>query len=311
MQLKSKWLFLAVLLFILVVVYLVPSPEKSFDELSAEVPESQNLLYQGFKNQIVPRHLIVDGLSWEYIVSGPEKEAILFLHGMTGAYDIWWQQILELRSDYKIISITYPAADSLEELSQGIIAILDAEAVPKVNIVGTSLGGYLAQYFVSQYPDRIIRAVFSNTFPPNDILRKENALIGTALPFLPEWTIMQTLQGSITDRIYPASGQDPFTKAYLLALTSGRISKAQFVSRYHAVVESFTPPNPFKHGIEVMIIESDNDPLVEEALRSQLRQTYPYAQVYRFTNAGHFPYLNRWSDFNALLLQFLKLPPIE
>ena len=311
MRMKLRWIIPTILLIILAVVYLIPTPVKLFDDLASDVPEGQQLQFQGFKNQYTPHNLMVDGKSWEYIVAGPDKEAILFLHGMTGAYDIWWQQILALRSDFKIISVTYPDAGSLEELSRGIIAILDSEAIATANVVGTSLGGYLAQYLVANYPERINRAVFSNTFPPNDILRKDNALVGTALPFLPEWAIMRTLQGSVTDKIYPASRNDPFTKAYLLSLTSGRISKNQFVSRYRAVIESFTPPNPLEHGIEVMIIESDNDPLVNEALRSQLRRTYPYAQIYMLSNAGHFPYLNRWSDFNDILRQFLKLPPIN
>ena len=306
-----KWLIPVVILVILVIVYIIPPPHKTFSELSVDVPDSQKALYQGFINQFAPHSLIVDGLAWEYITMGPQKEAVLFLHGMTGAYDIWWQQMLELRSNYKLISVTYPPTGSLEKLSQGIIAILDAENVPEVNIVGTSLGGYLAQYLMLNYPERIIRVVLSNTFPPNDLIRQENAWVGTALPFLPEWIIMKTLQGSITDNVVPASGEDPFTQAYLLALISGRISKAQFVSRYRAVVETFDIPDPLQQGIEVMIIESDNDPLVAESLRLQLRQTYPYAHVYRFTNAGHFPYLNRWNEYDTLLLKFLKLPPIE
>jgi maspardin len=311
MRSKLKWIIPFTLLVILVAVYLFPLPRQSFDELSADVPERQRLEYQGFKNQFTPHRLVVDGVTWEYIAAGPDREAILFLHGMTGAYDIWWQQILALRQEYKFISVTYPALDSLEELSQGIIAILEAERISTVSIVGTSLGGYLAQYLVARYPERITRVIFGNTFPPNDIIRQNNSTLGSLLPFLPEWSILRTLQRSIEERVYPASGNDAFTRAYLIELVSSRVSKAQLVSRYQTVIEPFNPSDPLALGIPVMIIESDNDPLVEESLRLLLKQTYPFSQVNTFSGAGHFPYLNRAEEFNNLLLRFLKQPRME
>ena len=37
-----------------------------------------------------------------------------------------------------------------------------------------------------------------------------------------------------------------------------------------------------------MVIESDNDPLIEPALREALKKTYAKAGVYTFHQAGHF-----------------------
>jgi hypothetical protein len=73
---------------------------------------------------------------------GRGKEIILFLHGMTGSYDIWWRQIDALKNDYRIVSVTYPPVKSLEEMGKGIGAIIDLEKVNQFNLVGTSLGGY-------------------------------------------------------------------------------------------------------------------------------------------------------------------------
>lgn len=53
-----------------------------------------------------------------------------------------------------------------------------------------------------------------------------------------------------------------------------------------------------------MIIEADNDPLVEESLREQLKATYPSAQVHTLRGVGHFPYLNEPEAYTALLAGF-------
>lgn len=81
------------------------------------------------------------------------------------------------------------------------------------------------------------------------------------------------------------------------------MSKAQLVGRYYCVIEKFVTPTP---TIPVMIIESDNDPLVELTLREQLKATYPDATVYTFSGAGHFPYLNHAQEYIQLLVDFLS-----
>ena len=91
-------------------------------------------------------------------------------------------------------------------------------------------------------------------------------------------------------------------------ISDGRMSKAQVVGRYRCVVQPYVAPNIQALGIPVMIIESDNDPLVEPALREALKTTYSSASVYTFHNAGHFPYLNHAAEYTDLLKKFFKTP---
>ena len=120
---------------------------------------------------------------------------------MTGSYDIWWQQIEALKGEYRIISLTYPAVGSLAEMEKGVLAILDKEGVSNFNLMGTSLGGYFAQYPVARHPDRIQKAVFANTFPPNELIKEKNGAIGSLIPYLPEWLVMNVLLGRFESSI--------------------------------------------------------------------------------------------------------------
>jgi len=309
MKKNWKWLILFVLVAILAGVYLYPAPIATFDELYANAEPDVAASLQAFRGTHPTRTLELDGRNWQYLSLEPDSnpaETILFLHGMTGAYDIWWQQIETLQHDYRIIAVTYPPANSLEEMEQAVMAILDAEGVDKFNVVGTSLGGYFAQFLVARHPGRVQRAVFSNTFPPNDIISENNKAIGAALPYLPEWLVMNVLSGSMRESVYPASDYSELVLAFGLEQTHGRMSKAQVVGRFHCVVESFVPPAPV---MPVLIIESDNDPLVEPALRAQLKTTYPAAAVYTFSGAGHFPYLNRPDEYTTALREFFDTAP--
>ena len=308
MRSKLRWLIPLILILVAAGVYLYPTPRIPFDELYAKVDAETVDSLTVFRETHPVRTLELHGVKWEYISLGEGPETILFLHGMTGAYDIWWQQMEALQDEYRVISVTYPAVDSLGEMEQAVMAILEAEGVERFHVVGSSLGGYFAQYLVARHPHEILSAVFANTFPPNDIIAKNNKTIGTLLPYLPEWLVMNVLGGSMRESVYPASGYSELVLAFGLEQAHGRMSKAQVVGRFHCVVEPFSAPNLVALSIPAMIIEADNDPLVEKALREQLKATYPSALVHTLSGVGHFPYLNEPESYTQLLLDFLTAP---
>lgn len=302
---RKLWWVLPGFVVILIAVYLWPVRRLPFEQIYAQAPAEKVAGLKEFRDAHPPSTLDVDGVEWEYLVVGDGPQTILFLHGMTGAYDIWWQQIRSFQEDYRVVSVTYPAVDTLAEMEQGVLAILDKAGVTQFNLVGSSLGGYFAQYLVAHHPGRIQKAVFANTFPPNDLIKEKNGTLGSLVPYLPNWLVMYVLRGSFSASIYPTSGYDEFTLAFLNEIGLGRMSKAQVAGRYRCVVEKFTPPDLSDGRIPVLIIQASNDPLVEAALREQLVDTYPTAQVVTVDN-GHFPYLGTPEMYNHALRAFFS-----
>ena len=299
---RLKWVVLA-LVILLGAVYLWPAPRQSFGQIYASAPPDKVAALQAFRAEFPPAHLDVDGVTWEYLATGSGQQTILFLHGMTGSYDIWWQQIEALQEAYRVVSVTYPAVDSLAELENGVLAILDHEVVTTFNVVGTSLGGYLAQYLVARHPERIQKAVFSNTFPPTDLYEEKYGTVGSLIPYVPEWLVMNIFKGSFENSIYPASGEDEFTLAFLNEIVSGRMRKAQVSGRYQCVVEQYALPASTR--VPLLIIEASNDPLVDLELREQLKAAYPDAQLVTVDN-GHFPYLATPESYTQELINFFN-----
>jgi pimeloyl-ACP methyl ester carboxylesterase len=304
MRKNLKWTIPLILVILIAAVYLWPVTGASFEKNYARVDTATTVSLKNFRAQHPAKSLNVNGVTWEYAGFGQGQEAIVFLHGTTGAYDIWWQQMQELQDRYHVVSVTYPAVNTLQKLDEGVMAVMDAEKVSQAHIVGTSLGGYLAQYLVAKHPERVLSAVFSNTFPNNDILAEKNKAIGTALPFLPECLVMAILRDSFVKVIYPTSGNNEVTLAFLTEMASGRMSKAQVYGRYLCDVEPITNPNVAALKFPTLIIEADNDPLVEKSLREQLKAAYPAVPV-RTLSSGHFPYLNRSTGFTSIIADFI------
>ena len=256
-----------------------------------------------FRQTHPPARLLLDGASWEYVCTGRGEQALLFLHGMAGAFDIWWQQIEALKDRFRIVSPNYPAIATLEGLRRGIEAVLEAADVQRFAVVGTSLGGYLAQYLIACQPERIRRAVLANTFPPNSILARRTRGADLLIRLVPQALLMAGMRWNTRLSIYPASGRSALLKAYLDEGTYHSMDKARFLARYRAVVEWFDPPDI--SGIPAMIIESANDPLISPALQQLLKRTYPSARVHSFGAVGHFPYMNEPQAYTSVLEEFL------
>jgi hypothetical protein len=68
-----------------------------FQQLYAKVPDEIKKSLQAFRKMHPHIRLELEGSSWNYIVVGNGDETILFLHGMAGALDIWWQVIARYR----------------------------------------------------------------------------------------------------------------------------------------------------------------------------------------------------------------------
>lgn len=298
---KRYWLlpslFLAGLAF-----YEWPVPQRHFRELYAGNSAVQ-LSLQAFRKKPLHR-LSIDGHDWTYYRAGQGPRTLLFLHGMGGANDIWWQQIEALQKDFQVVAVTYPPVSSLEGMSRAIDQILTAEGIDRVTVIGSSLGGYLAQYLATHFPQRVEAAVFANTFPPNDILAERNRTLGRLLPLLPEWLVLHSFRNNIREVVVPAAEGSPLVEAYLLEQGFGKMSKAQFYARFRCVVDRFETAVP--DSLPILLIESDNDPLIDPELRNMLRKTYPQAKVHTFQGKGHFPYLNAGKAYTEVLQNWLR-----
>lgn len=100
-----------------------------------------------------------------------QKDALVFLCGAGTDHTIWRAQIDDLKRDHFVISIDNRGSGesdcpdgpyTAEEMAADVLAVIDAEYLASVNLIGFSLGGLLAQKFVGCYPQRVKRLVLMN-----------------------------------------------------------------------------------------------------------------------------------------------------
>ena len=108
------------------------------------VPDEVRRRYASFLLSHPPSTVVTGGVVWPYVAFGEGERTVLFLHGMSGAADIWFQQLEDLASEHRVVAVTYPDVERLEALLEGVEAVLDTVGARRVTVVGSSVGGYLA-----------------------------------------------------------------------------------------------------------------------------------------------------------------------
>lgn len=107
-----------------------------------------------------------------------EKEKIYFIPGLMTDIRLWGRALPFLKDDFEIVHIPIPNSTDFDE----IVDILNKEfKEEKINILGFSLGGYIASYFTCKYPQRVKRlftvAATPGTTSKVELERREKKLV--------------------------------------------------------------------------------------------------------------------------------------
>jgi pimeloyl-ACP methyl ester carboxylesterase len=245
---------------------------------------------------------------WRYRAFGNSEQPLLLLPGGELVDDLGFEFGLAISEDHRVIYPAYPRASSMEELTDGLIAILDAESIGQVDILGASFGGAVAQVFVRRHPDRTRNLVLSNTgvpmpslaFPVSVTYRIAKALPWRLTAKLLRKLLLKTLACSNADREFWAGYLDELfsVRLSLADILSNMLNQRDYHRRFHFTQEDLKN----WHG-RVLLAESDTD-VIGPRRRAALRDTYPSAKVHTFHNAGHAPMFTRFNEYLGMIRDF-------
>ena len=100
---------------------------------------------------------------WISDIINPTRETIFFMHGMTADHNMFEKQVNAFKEGCNLILWDAPAHGesrpyegfSFSDAVNCITRILDENGIDKVILVGQSLGGYFAQAFIKNHPERV------------------------------------------------------------------------------------------------------------------------------------------------------------
>ncbi|HWP42516.1 MAG TPA: alpha/beta fold hydrolase, partial [Blastocatellia bacterium] len=103
------------------------------------------------------------------IMEGGEGEPLLYLHSAYGE-NLWLPFHQRLAEKFRVIAPAHPGfadsegleeIDSMEDMVFHYLDLMDYLGLDSVNMVGVSLGGWIAAEFATRYPDRVKKLVLA------------------------------------------------------------------------------------------------------------------------------------------------------
>lgn len=259
---------------------------------------------QAFRAGHAPARLRAAGHEWTYVRGGRCGPTVLLLSGALGRAEFGFGVVAALEGAARVLAPDYPPARTLDALTDGLAALLDAEGVRCAHMVGGSFGGAMAQAFARRHPGRVASLVLSHTGAPDRASGRGAAV--RALDLLSAGLLRAMLRLRLRGTLAAA---DPFWTRQFRATTAG-LSKADVISRvrlaaefgarYGGDAEPQRPPYP------VLIVEADDDPLFTPAKRAALHALYPDARTHVFHGTGHAAGVLRPEEYGAVLLRFIR-----
>ncbi len=253
-------------------------------------------------------------IAWERHGAGAP---VLLIHGL--GYARWgWEPVLPgLAERFDVIlfdnrgigeSDAPPGPYTVSELAGDAVRVLDEAGVERVHVVGTSLGGMVAQEFALSYPDRVDRLVLACTTPggPNahPMPHATVALMAEAATLEPALALRQFVENALApDTVATRPELVEQIRAHRLAtaqLPAAWAAQAAAGMGFDAYdrLGSLHAPTLVQHGSEDVVVDPRNSEV--------LVRLVPDAQLDLFPGTGHLFFWEEPERFVASVASFLE-----
>ncbi len=255
------------------------------------------------------RAVKVGGLIWHVIETRGSRDApvLMMLPGTLGTAVIFADAMQALGTRVRMVSVTYPMIEDIERLADSLAALMTRLGVARASVVGSSLGGFLAQHFAARHSERVDRLILGNTLHDPALTR---CLVGRqpveSLRAQPPRMHRDMVVNSV--KSWPET--DPLTrKLKTLLIDSGTrlLSARAMKARVLAVQAAPEVPPLSLDNKRITIIDCEDDPLLPRAVQDSVVSRYPGARHVRLDSGGHYPYVVRTRDYVATLEQALGI----
>ena len=224
---------------------------------------------------------------------------VLWLPGAQGTAESWCRQLLAFGGRRPLVALNYPVVGDGAAQADLVVAVADALGCERFDVVGSSLGGYIAQWLAVRHATRLGRVVLGNTFcdpTPAQSPDKLAALEGRS---------PQEIHAEVLGRLQ-ALPEGEF-KALQLELI-GRCQTPELLRARMLAVQRAAPlPALGVPDARLLIVECDNDPLIPPPMRAAMRAAHPGAQSVVIEGGGHYPFLLRTEAYDRAVSAFLAL----
>jgi 3-oxoadipate enol-lactonase len=252
-----------------------------------------------------------NGIEMSYRIDGPANAPVLMLsNSLLTDFGMWDLQVPAFAVNYRLLRYDTRGHGGTEAtsgpytidlLASDVLALLDGLGIDKIDFLGLSMGGMIAQCLAAKHPARLKRVVLCDTachLPPESAWDDRIALAqskGTSAFIKP-----------MTDRwlTQPYRESNPVQMEKMGAMIS-RTAVNGLVGCAHAIKKMNQADLLAKIKMPALIVVGDQDVGTPVSAAEFLHRGIAGSKLVVIKNAGHLPNIEQTAIFNRTVLDFL------
>ena len=261
------------------------------------------------------QRLTVNGVSLAVELRG-EGPAVLFVHGYPFDHTIWRDQIDALDGYRRIApDLRGMGQSDAPDLGYGmsiyaadLAALLDALGVDDVVLCGLSMGGYVIFEFLRRWPHRVRGLVLMDTRAEADGAEARRAR-DAAAAVAREGGAAAVAESMLPALLAPGTAERAPETAERMRRLMAATPVAGIIGALAAMRDRHDSTDllPTLGGIPTLVLVGEEDALTPPDAARRLAAGIPKARLVLVPGAGHVPPVERPSETNAALLDFLRV----
>jgi 3-oxoadipate enol-lactonase len=234
------------------------------------------------------------------------------MHGVGGDHASWRPQLLHFASRYRCLAWDMPGYGAspppsmmtFPALAEALLGLLDSLRLPKVHLVGQSLGGMVAQEFAAAHQDRLRSLVLVATSPAFGKADKDwqQKFLDDRLGALDRGTTMAELARANVARIVGPIA-DPAGVAIATACTAN-IPVDGYRQAVTMILGFDRRADLARIAVPTLAIAGEVDTVAPAQMMQTMAAKIPGARFLTVPGAGHLINLEQPAAFNAALEGF-------
>jgi pimeloyl-ACP methyl ester carboxylesterase len=255
-----------------------------------------------------------------------EGDAVVFIHGLSGSWVNWLENIPHFARDHRVIAMDLPGFGhspmpgeklSIAGYARMLDKLLDRLEIDAAALIGNSMGGFIAAELAIAFPQRVERLVLVSAAGVSTHQHRGSALAVPALRRLERvllavsaWTAAKsdavTRRARLRDLTLSVVARHPSRLPAALAAEQVRgAGKPGFMQGFEAVLDYAIRERLAEIACPTLIVWGDSDRLISVRDADVFAELIPNSRKVVFADTGHVAMLERPDEFNALLAQFL------
>jgi pimeloyl-ACP methyl ester carboxylesterase len=271
------------------------------------------------------RWVVVDGSPVNVIELG-EGPPLLFVHGLSGSWPNWLEQLPVFAGARRVIALDLPGFGhspmpaepiSISGYARTLNALLDTLDIGAAAVVGNSMGGFVSAELAISFPERVERLVLVSAAGLSTYQHSQGTRV---LPRLRRAErIVSAYAGWIASHADVVAGRARLRNATLglvtrhpsrlpAALVAEQIrgaGKPGFTQALQAILDYDFRDRLAEIVCPTLIVWGDRDRVITARDADLFAELIPGSRKVVYEDTGHMAQLERPAEFNALLAEFL------